>query len=97
MEACGLKNHNQPNNGLDVSDREGAGNKKPSIHIAPAPVWGLYQTGCDRHPADKGRTYLLTANEGAPRNGYSDLKKAKLALPKNILGNAWHDSRFLTQ
>lgn len=85
--SCGLKNHNQPNNGLDVSDREGAGNKKPSIHIAPAPVWGLYQPDAIATLQHKGRTYLLTANEGAPRNynGYSDVKKAgKLALPKNI-------------
>ena len=84
--SCGLKNHNRANNGLDVSDRDGA-SKKSSIQIAPAPVWGLYQPDAIATLQHKGRTYLLTANEGDPRyyDGYSDVQKTgKLDPPKKI-------------
>ncbi|WP_208006891.1 choice-of-anchor I family protein [Aeromicrobium phragmitis] len=57
----GFKDHGQPGQGLDPSDRDGA------ITIAPQPVLGVYQPdGIGAYDAG-GQTYLVTANEGDAR------------------------------
>ncbi|AOW99394.1 hypothetical protein BJP34_07940 [Moorena producens PAL-8-15-08-1] len=54
----GVKDHSQPNNGLDTSDRDDA------INIENRPVFGLFQPDqLDVYTVD-GITYLVTANEG---------------------------------
>jgi DNA-binding beta-propeller fold protein YncE len=42
IRGLGLKNHNLTGFGLDPSDRDGAGGTG-AIHIAPRPVFGIYQ------------------------------------------------------
>ncbi|WP_293784819.1 choice-of-anchor I family protein [uncultured Aeromicrobium sp.] len=57
----GFKDHSQPGQGLDPSDRDNA------IAIAPQPLLGIYQPdGIGAYQAG-GETYLVTANEGDAR------------------------------
>jgi hypothetical protein len=58
----GTKDHSLAGNGLDASDRDGA------INIASWPVRGMYQPDGVASVTSKGRTYLITANEGDARD-----------------------------
>ncbi|MFB4279928.1 MULTISPECIES: choice-of-anchor I family protein [unclassified Nonomuraea] len=58
----GLKDHAQPANALDASDRDG------KIDIRTHPVKGMYMPDAISHFGDRGRTYLVTANEGDSRD-----------------------------
>ena len=83
---CGLKNHGAKGNAIDVSDCDGK-NKEGGIKIETAPVWGLYQPDAIATMQVDGEIYLLTADEGDPRDyrGHSEVKKAgKTKLPKAI-------------
>ena len=83
---CGLKNHGVKGNAMDVSDCDGK-NKKGCIKIETAPVWGLYQPDAIATMQVDGEIYLLTADEGDPRDcrGHSEVKKAgKTKLPNGI-------------
>ena len=59
--ALGYKDHNQPGNGLDAS------NKSDFIDIRPWPVMGMYQPDAIASYKVDGTTYLVTANEGDAR------------------------------
>lgn len=66
--------------GFDASDKDG------KIDIRPRPVKGMYQPDAIAHFRDRGRTYLVTANEGDGRDWecHADevrVKDLKLALP----------------
>ena len=60
--ALGFKDHSQPGNELDASDRDNA------INIANWPVFGMYQPDAIAAFEVKGRKYLITANEGDSRD-----------------------------
>jgi hypothetical protein len=61
LTPLGAKDHSTPGNGIDTSDRDGA------IDIRQVPVYGLYMPdGIESYTA-RGRTYLVTANEGDAR------------------------------
>lgn len=60
--ALGFKNHAASGNALDPSDRDG-----PSIQIANWPVLGMYLPDAIASFRSKGRTFLVTANEGDTR------------------------------
>jgi hypothetical protein len=62
----GFKSWNEGNNRLDASDRDGPSNG-PRLNIQPWPVYGMYQPDAIRSYRVKGRTYLITANEGDAR------------------------------
>ena len=64
----GFKDHSQPGNALDVSDRD---NK---IDIRNWPIFGMYMPDGVAAVRQDGRTYLLTANEGDAREyeGYAE-------------------------
>ncbi|WP_017587928.1 choice-of-anchor I family protein [Nocardiopsis ganjiahuensis] len=69
----GLKDHLEPGNELDVSDRDDA------VDIANWPVLGMYQPdGFDSYRW-RGQTLLVTANEGDARDwdGYSEETRLK--------------------
>ncbi|WP_431867925.1 choice-of-anchor I family protein [Nocardiopsis eucommiae] len=69
----GTKDHMEPGNELDVSDRDGA------ITLANWPVRGMYQPdGFDSYRW-RGQTLLVTANEGDARDwdGYSEETRLK--------------------
>ncbi|MET8049151.1 choice-of-anchor I family protein [Streptosporangium sp. NPDC005286] len=74
----GLKDWSK--SGFDASDRDG------KIDIRPRPVKGLYQPDGIAHFRDRGRTYLVTANEGDGRDWgcHADevrVKSLNLAMP----------------
>ena len=59
----GFKDHGQPINGLDASDADSA------IHIEPyTNLLGMYQPDAITAYHIKGRTYIVTANEGDSRD-----------------------------
>ncbi|MEA3276983.1 MAG: choice-of-anchor I family protein [Pseudomonadota bacterium] len=69
----GFKDHSVAGNGIDASNKDGA------INIAEWPVLGMYQPdaiGTYRH---KGRTLIVTANEGDSRDygGFSEEGRVK--------------------
>ncbi|SDJ97124.1 choice-of-anchor I family protein [Nonomuraea jiangxiensis] len=58
----GLKDNSRPGNELDASDRDG------KIDIRTHPVKSAYMPDSITHLRDRGRTYLVTANEGDSRD-----------------------------
>ena len=58
----GLKDHSVAAQGLDASDKDKA------INIAQWPVKGMYQPDSIASYAVKGKTFLVTANEGDARD-----------------------------
>ncbi|EMI57448.1 choice-of-anchor I family protein [Rhodopirellula sallentina] len=62
IQPLGVKDHSQPGNGLDPSDRD------DSIAIAPHPVFGLYMPDALTSFEVGGQTYYATANEGDSRD-----------------------------
>lgn len=67
LKGLGFKNHNLPENALDPSDRDGP-NNTGRININPYPVFGIYQPDAIASYRVRGRTYLITANEGDARD-----------------------------
>ncbi len=69
----GTKDHNRPGNALDAS------NKDDAIRIANWPVQGMYMPDTIASYRFRGRTYLVTANEGDSRDydGYSEEARVK--------------------
>ncbi len=57
----GLKDHALAGNGLDASDKDDA------INIQTWPVFGMYMPDSIASFSSRGRTYLVTANEGDDR------------------------------
>ena len=57
----GYKNHSQPGNGMDVS------NKDKKINIQPWPVLGMYQPDALATFVVGGETFIISANEGDAR------------------------------
>lgn len=69
----GFKDHSQPGNGLDASDKDGG------IHIRPWPVRGMYQPDGMACWTAGDTTYVLTANDGKDRDtsGFSERTRIK--------------------
>jgi len=66
IRALGLKDHSQPANALDPSDRDGPGGTA-SINIRPEPVFGMYQPDAIATFSVGGQAFHVTANEGDAR------------------------------
>ncbi len=73
VRGLGFKDHSLKGNALDASDRDS------SINIANWPVFGLYQPDAIKSVSARGRTYLVTANEGDARAypGFNEEKRVK--------------------
>ncbi len=85
LKALGTKDHSSNNNALDVS------NKDDAVNIANWPVHGMYMPDSIDSYTYRGRTYIVTANEGDSRDygGYSEEKRVKgLDLDPNAFPNA---------
>jgi hypothetical protein len=69
----GYKDHRLPGNALDASDRDGG------INIASWPVYGLYEPDGVVPYKYRGKTFLVTANEGDTRGwaGYNEEVRVK--------------------
>ena len=78
----GFKSFNSPETGIDASDKD----KK--INIKAWPVLGMYQPDSIASYKTKGKTYIVTANEGDARDydGYSEeVRVAKAPISKVFL------------
>jgi hypothetical protein len=64
VRSLGYKDHGLPGNGLDPSDRNGAG---ANIRLTPG-IFGMYQPDTIASFSLGGRTFLATANEGDARD-----------------------------
>nr|SBO97730.1 Alkaline phosphatase [Nonomuraea gerenzanensis] len=86
----GLKDHAEPAAALDASDRDGR------IDIRPHPVKGVYMPDAIAHFRERGRTYLVTANEGDSRDWdcHSDEVRVKDA---ELSPSAFPDAAALKQ
>lgn len=67
IRSFGLKDHRLPGNALDPSDRDGP-DGGPAIRIANHPVMGMFQPDTIVAFTLASQTYLITANEGDPRD-----------------------------
>ena len=73
LRSFGLKDHSQPENSLDVSNRDDA------INITTWPVYGMYQPDAIAAFTIRGQQYIISANEGDARDydGYSEEARVK--------------------
>lgn len=81
----GFKDHRLAANALDASDRDNA------INIANWPVFGMYQPDAIASYKVKGKTYLVTANEGDSRayTGFNEeTRVGSLSLDPTAFPNA---------
>jgi hypothetical protein len=85
--ALGRKDHSQPGRGLDASDRDGPSNTG-RINIALWPVSGLYQPDAIRSFTQRGRTYLVTANEGDAREYTGFVEEIRVGASGYVLDPA---------
>ena len=69
----GYKDHSKTRNALDASDKD------DGINIKPWPVYGMYQPDTIATYRVRGRTYIVSANEGDSRDydGYSEEARVK--------------------
>lgn len=72
IRALGTKDHSLANNPLDTSDRDDA------IHIVTWPAYGMYMPDGIAAYQAKGKTYLVTANEGDDRGETARVKDLTL-------------------
>lgn len=70
IKALGMKDHNQPGNGLDASDRDGSGNNPLNGNIQNWKVKGLYMPDGIASFSQGGNQYYVTANEGDSREDW---------------------------
>jgi hypothetical protein len=85
IKSLGTKNHMLPENALDVS------NKDDAINIANWPIKGMYQPDAITSYKFRGRTFIVTANEGDSRDydGFSEEERVKdLVLDPTAFPNA---------
>jgi len=73
VTGLGFKDHNLPGNGLDPSDRD------DGIKIANWPVYGMYQPDAIAAFEAKGKTWLVTANEGDAREWGNFVEEARVS------------------
>ncbi|MEM6503347.1 MAG: choice-of-anchor I family protein [Cyanobacteria bacterium P01_C01_bin.89] len=81
----GVKDHSQLGNGFDASNKDGV------VNIRRHPVFGLYQPDGIATFTVEGRTFFITANEGAARDykGFSEeVRVADLTLDPTRFPNA---------
>lgn len=88
----GFKDHRNTGNGLDPSDRDGPSNTG-AIRIANWPVFGMYLPDSIASFRSKGRTYLVTANEGDSRSyaGFDEERRvgaSTVVLDPTVFPNA---------
>ena len=70
IKALGLKDHSLPGNGLDVSDRDGAGNAALAGNIQNWNVKGMYLPDAIASFSQDGQQFYVTANEGDARQDW---------------------------
>lgn len=77
----GTKDHSIAGNGLDASDKDGAGN------IKNYPLKGMYQPDAIASYQVNGQVFLVTANEGDTRNEDERMSKAILDSSVSLIAD----------
>jgi hypothetical protein len=72
LEGLGFKNHLRPGSGLDASDRDGR------IQIANWPIRGMYLPDSIGRFSSRGKSFLVTANEGDARDYDAFAEEARI-------------------
>ncbi len=91
IKALGMKDHNLPGNGLDVSDRDGAINNPFNGNIQNWNVKGLYMPDGIAGFEKNGAQYFVLANEGDSRQdwpGGEEEVRVGSALIDSVLNDA---------
>jgi DNA-binding beta-propeller fold protein YncE len=70
IKSMGLKDHSLPGNGLDASDRDGAGNNALAGNIQNWGVMGMYMPDGIASFTQNGQQFYVTANEGDSREDW---------------------------
>lgn len=94
IKALGMKDHSLPGNGLDVSDRDGAGNAALAGNIQNWNVQGLYMPDGIASFDKNGTQYYVTANEGDSRADW-DGGNDEVRLGNAIVDAALNDAMTL--
>jgi hypothetical protein len=90
IRPLGWKDHSLPGMGMDVSDEDGGTNTNTgtaSIKIQSVPVRGLYLPDAIASYTVKGKTYILSANEGDSRAdwpGYNEEARVRAHCPLGL-------------
>lgn len=88
IKAMGLKDHSLGGNGLDVSDRDGAGTTALNGNIQNWQVKGIYQPDGIAGFSQNGQQFYVTANEGDARQDWPGFAE------EVTVGNATIDPDF---
>lgn len=80
VKPLGFKNHNMAGMGMDPSDRDSV------IKIGPVPVKGMYMPDAIASFQAKGKTWLITANEGDAREytGFAEEVRVATHCPAGL-------------
>ena len=86
IKPLGFKDHSVAGFGLDASDEDGGvdtNSGTPAIKIGAQPVKGLYMPDAIASFTARGRTYLVTANEGDAREytGFAEETRVRAHCP----------------
>jgi DNA-binding beta-propeller fold protein YncE len=85
----GTKDHSLPGMGLDPSDEDAGvdtNSGSPAVRIGPAPVKGMFMPDAIAAYRVRGRTYLVTANEGDAReyDGFEEEVRVRAHCPAGL-------------
>ncbi|MCQ8103503.1 choice-of-anchor I family protein [Methylomonas sp. SURF-2] len=94
IKALGLKDHSLPGNGLDVSDRDGAGNNPLNGNIQNWNVQGMYMPDGIAGFEKSGKQYYVIANEGDSRADWPG-GNDELRLGSAVIDAALNDAMTL--
>lgn len=91
IRPLGLKDHSRAGMGMDPSDRDGA------IRIGPVPVKGMYLPDAIASFQAKGKTWLITANEGDARDytGFAEEVRVAAHCPAGLDPTVFADAATL--
>lgn len=78
IKSLGMKDHSLAGNGLDVSDRDGAGTNPAPGNIQNWKVMGMYMPDGITSFVNKGSQYYVTANEGDSRADFGFVDEVRV-------------------
>ena len=86
VKSLGLKDFSLPQNAIDTSDRDGLGNTALTGNYRAVPVKGMYMPDAIASFQAKGKTWLITANEGDAREytGFAEEVRVATHCPAGL-------------
>ena len=87
IQGLGFKDHSRAGNAFDASDRDGPAGDK-AVNIRSWPVLSMYQPDALAAFEVRGRTYLVTANEGDARDYAAFAEEVRVGAGSYVLDPA---------